>query len=136
MDNALKFDKVDELPHDHFNRVPADLVEKLRLRSLDRRKADPKFQKQEERIKKIAERKARHAISLNEEKFRSEFVPDDDEVKAKEEKVKKDKKKKYTEHLAWEPDFYNDEVLRIVADYLTLGSKVVAKAPIRAAVNH
>jgi carboxyl-terminal processing protease len=131
----LKFDKVDPLPHDQFNRVPADLVEKLQTRSWDRRKADPKFQKQEERIKKIADRKARHSISLNEEKFRAEFVPDDEEEKAKEEKVKKDKKKKYTEHAAWDSDFYNDEVVRIVSDYLTLGSKVVVAAPVRAAQN-
>jgi carboxyl-terminal processing protease len=135
MDNALKFDKVAPLPHDQFNRVPADLVEKLQVRSSDRRKADPKFQKQEERIRKITERKSRHAISLNEEKFRAEFVPDDDEEKAKDEKVKKDKKKKYTEHAAWESDFYNDEVVRIVSDYLTLGSKVVLAAPVRAAAN-
>jgi carboxyl-terminal processing protease len=135
MDHALKFDKVDPLPHDQFNRVPSDLVAKLDARSAQRRKADPKFQKQEERIKKIAERKARHSISLNEEKFRAEFVPDDDEEKAKEEKVKKEKKKKYTEHPAWESDFYNDEVVRIVSDYLTLGSKVVLAAPVRAAAN-
>jgi carboxyl-terminal processing protease len=134
MDNALKFDKVQPLPHDMFNRVPADLVTKLQTRSSDRRKADPKFQKQEERIKKVAERKARHAISLNEEKFRAEFIPDEDEVKAKEEKVKKEKKK-YTEHPAWESDFYNDEVVRIVSDYLTLGSKILASAPVRAAAN-
>jgi carboxyl-terminal processing protease len=133
-DHALKFDKVDPLPHDQFNRVPPDLVTKLDSRSAERRRSDAKFQKQEERIKKIAERKARHAISLNEEKFRAEFVPDDDEEKAKEEKVKKGKKK-YTEHPAWESDFYNDEVVRIVSDYLTLGSKVVLAAPVRAAAN-
>jgi len=135
MDNALKFDKVAPLPHDQFNRVPAELIEKLQTRSLDRRKSDPKFLKQEERIKKISERKARHSISLNEEKFRAEFVPDDEEEKAKEEKVKKDKKKKYTEHPAWEPDFYNDEIVRIISDYLSLGSKAVASAPVRAAQN-
>jgi len=134
MDHALKFDKVAPLPHDLFNRVPSDLVSKLQARSEERRKANPKFQKQEERLKKIADRKARHSISLNEEKFRAEFVPDDDEEKAKEEK-KKEKKKKYTEHAAWEPDYYNDEVVRIVSDYLTLGSKVVLSAPVRAAAN-
>jgi len=132
MDHALKFDTVEPLPHDQFNRVPADLVAKLQARSWDRRKADPKFQKQEERIKKIADRKARHAISLNEEKFRAEFVPDDDEEKAKEEKVEKEKKKRVV-HPAWESDFYNDEIVRIVADYLTLGSKVVMSAPVHAA---
>ena len=43
----------------------------------------------------IAERKARHAISLNEAKFRAEFVPDEEADEDKAEEVKKDKKKKY-----------------------------------------
>jgi carboxyl-terminal processing protease len=135
MDNALKFDKVDPLAHDQYNQVPASLVAKLETRSWDRRKADAKFQKLEERIKKYAERKARHMISLNEAKFRDEFVPDDDEEKAKNDETNKKKKKKYTEHPAWESDFYNDEVVRIVSDYLTLDPKVLASAPIRAAHN-
>ena len=134
MDNALKFDKVDRAAPRPVQPRPGRPRRQGSTRSVrDRRKADPKFQKQEERIKKIADRKARHAISLNEEKFRAEFVPEDekkDEAKAKIKKDK-DKKKKFTEHPAWEPDFYNDEVLRIVADYLTLGSKVLASAPVR-----
>jgi carboxyl-terminal processing protease len=118
-----------------FNRVPADLVAKLQAQSDARRKSDPKFQKQEERIKKIAERKLRHRISLNEQKFRTEFVPADDEEKAREEKAKKEqKKKKFVEHSAWEPDFYNDEVARIAADYVTMSASHVATAsPVRAA---
>jgi len=137
MDHALKFDKVAPLPHDRFNLVTPSLVEKLKARSEARRKADPKFQKQEQEIKKMAERKARHSISLNEEKFRAEFVPDTDEAKAREEKLKKEKekKKKYTEHPAWESDFYNDEVIRITTDYLTLGPKNGLATPIRAAAN-
>ena len=75
------------------------------------------------------ERKARHSISLNEAKFRAEYVPDDGEDKAADEKAKKDrKKKKYVEREIWPADFYNDEVIRIVTDYLSLGSKVLAAA--------
>jgi len=129
MDNALKFDKVNALPIAGLKQVNTSLVRDLETRSLDRRKANPKFQKQEERIAKFVERKARHSISLNEEKFRSEFVPDEDITKD-EDKPKKDKaKKKFTEHPAWESDYYNDEVASIVADYLTLGSKVLASTP-------
>jgi carboxyl-terminal processing protease len=129
MDNALKFDKVNALPIAGLKQVNSSLVNALETRSLDRRKANPKFQKQEERIAKFVERKARHSISLNEEKFRSEFVPDEDITKD-EDKPKKDKaKKKFTEHPAWESDYYNDEVASIVADYLTLGSKVLAATP-------
>jgi carboxyl-terminal processing protease len=135
MDNAFKFDKVGGLPHDNYNRVPTDLVARLNERSADRRKSDPKFQKLEDQIKKYIDRKARHSISLNEAKFRAEYVPDDAEEKAAEEKLKKErKKKKFAEREVWASDFYNDEVIHIVTDYLTLGSKVLAAAPERAKV--
>jgi carboxyl-terminal processing protease len=130
MDNAMKFDKVAARPHDHYNRVPADVVAMLESRSWDRRKADPKFQKLDDRIRKYAERKARHTISLNEAKFKSEFVSDDEDGKNDDDKPKKDKRKRFHEKPAWESDFYNDEVLRIVGDYLTLGSKAIVSAPV------
>lgn len=131
MDNALKFDKVNPLPVTSLKQVNPAMVRELDTRSVDRRKANPKFQKQEERIAKFVERKARHSISLNEEKFRSEFVSDEDLTKD-EDKPKKDKtKKKYTEHPAWESDYYNDEIANIVADYLTLGSKPQATPPVQ-----
>jgi len=132
MDNALKFDKIPAQPHDQYNRVPPDLVALLDSRSIDRRKADPKFQKQEEKIKKFADRKAKHSISLNEAKFKAEFVPDEDADGKTDEAKLKDKKKKFHERAAWESDYYNDEVVRIVSDYLSLGSKVLVSAPVRA----
>jgi len=150
MDSAMKFDKIEARPHDAYNRVPSDLVNKLSSRSWDRRKADPKFQKDEDRIKKFTERKARHSISLNEAKFKAEFVGDDEEngeikpkaengeIKPKangEDKPKaKDKKKRRQHQSAWEPDYYNDEVVRIVTDYLSIGSKAVVAAPVHAQV--
>ncbi len=130
--NAVKFDKVAGLPHDNYNRVPDDLVSRLEERSAERRRSEPKFQKLNQEIKKYIDRKARHTISLNEAKFRAEFVSEDPEDRAAEEKAKKDrKKKKYVEREVWAADFYNDEVIRIVTDYLTLGSKVLAAAPQR-----
>jgi len=130
--NAVKFDKVAGLQHDNYNRVPDDLVSRLDERSADRRKSEPKFQRLNQEIKKYIDRKARHTISLSEAKFRAEFVSDDPEDKAAEEKAKKDrKKKKYSEREVWAADFYNEEVIRIVTDYLTLGSKVLAAAPQR-----
>jgi carboxyl-terminal processing protease len=135
MDNHVKFDKVGSLPHDNYNRVPADLVARLNERSADRRKSDPKFLKLDDQIKKYIERKARHSVSLNEAKFRSEYVPEDPEEKAAELKAKKErKKKKYNEREVWPSDFYNDEVIHIVTDYLSLGSKVLAAAPERAKI--
>jgi carboxyl-terminal processing protease len=133
LDNAFKFEKVKGLPHDDYHRVPADLVSLLDHRSAERRKTEPKFQKLNEQIKKFLERKARHSISLNEAKFRAEYVPDDPEEKAADEKAKKErKKKKYAEREVWTSDFYENEVVQIVADYVTLGSKILAAAPERA----
>ena len=83
-----KFEKVGGLPHDHYIAYPTDLVTQLNERSADRRKADPKFQKLDDQIKKYLDRKARHSISLNEAKFRAEYVPDDPEEKAADEKAK------------------------------------------------
>jgi carboxyl-terminal processing protease len=135
MDNALKFDHVAERPHDEYNRVPADLVTQLLAHSEKRRAASEKFQKREAAIKKIIERKARHAISLNEEKFNAEVVSEDenkDEAKGK----GKTPRKRLADHPAWESNYYNDEVLSIVGDYLTIGSKVLAAAPKRVAADN
>ena len=134
MDNALKFQKVAPLAHDEWNRTADDLVAALNARSAERRKDDAGFQKLESRIKQYLDRKAKHQIPLEEAKFKAEFIPDDEE-KAAEEKEKKDKraKKKYVEREVWISDFYNDEILRIVGDYLTLGSKALAAAPVKAA---
>jgi carboxyl-terminal processing protease len=130
MDNALKFDHVEGRAHDQYDRVPADLVTRLAGLSEKRRSASEKFQKRDAAIKKIIERKARHAISLNEQKFRAEVVSEDDnkdEAKAK----TKGPRKRLTDHPAWEANYYNDEVLTIVGDYLTLGRKVLASTPRR-----
>ena len=135
MDNALKFDHVAERPHDQYNRVPADLVTRLLTQSEKRRAASEKFQKRDAAIKKIIERKARHEISLNEDKFKAETVSEDeskDEAKAK----TKGPKKRLSDHPAWEVNYYNDEVLNIVGDYLSLGQKVLVQAVKRAAVEN
>ena len=126
MDNALKFEKVAALdPRQLQPASPPTWSPCSTTDPAERRKADPKFQKLDERIKQFLDRKARHSISLNEAKFKAEYVPDDEDDKAAEEKkAKKDKKKKkYTEREVWSTDFYNDEVLRIVGDYLTLARR-------------
>ncbi len=131
-DSALGFDKVPALAHDLYNRVPSDLVARLNERSEARRKADPKFEEDAEFIKKLIARKARHEISLNEEKFRAESRADEehnDEVKAKTKKPGR-----HTETKAWDADdYYNKEVAHILADYVTLGKRILVAAPTRVA---
>ena len=135
MDNALKFEKVPELAHDNYHKVSPELATLLNDRSANRRKSDPKFQKLDERIKQFFERKARHSIALNETKFKADYAPDEDDPEHNDgEGAKKLKKnKKYAEREVWASDFYNDEVVRIIGDYLTLGSKDLAANPVKAA---
>ncbi len=132
MDHALKFDKVPALAHDNYHRVPADLVAQLAARSEERRNANPKFQKQAESMKKLADRKARHAISLNEEKFKAEVIDEEDDLDEAKPKSKDKTRKRHSDQPPWDTkDFYNDEVIAIVKDYLTLGNKALAAAPVR-----
>jgi carboxyl-terminal processing protease len=134
LDNSFKFDKIAGVSHDQFNRVPADLLTRLEARSETRRNESEKFRKLEAAIKKIVARKAKHLVPLNEAKYRAEVVSEDenqDEIA----KEKKDKKRKRYDRPAWESNYYNDEIINIVADYLTLGSKALAAAPVRVEVN-
>ena len=134
-ENALKFDHVAARPHDQYNRVPTELLTQLTERSAKRRAESEKFQRRDAAIKKLIERKNRHEISLNEVKFKADVISEDETKDEAKTKVK-EKKKRLTDHPAWEPNFYNDEILHIVADYMTLGRKAFASTPIRAAANN
>ncbi|MFM7128686.1 MAG: hypothetical protein ACKO0V_04940, partial [bacterium] len=72
-------------------------------------------------IKKSIERKKRESISLNESKFRAEFVPEEDpDNPEKKNKDKDQPKKRFAERPIWEAEFYNNEVMRIMAEYVEL----------------
>ncbi|GIW88833.1 MAG: tail-specific protease [Isosphaeraceae bacterium] len=130
-DSAVGFDKVAALAHDMYNRVPPQLVAKLIERSEARRKEDPKFREDEEFIARLIERKKRHEISLNEQKFREESRRD--EQADEESKAKARGRKRRGQVEAWdEKDHYNQELARIVADYVVLGRQVLLAAPTRA----
>jgi carboxyl-terminal processing protease len=135
LDNALAFDKVEPLKHDLYNRVPSDLLAKLDSRSEARRKENEKFRKLDAAIKRFQDRKAKHLISLNEVKYRAEVAAEDQD-QDEEGKPKKKAPKRYTDHPAWESSYYNDEIVNIVTDYLTLGSKILAAAPVRIELNN
>lgn len=132
-DSALRFDKVAALAHDMYNRVPESLRKQLEDRSKARRDSDTKFQDEQKFIDRLIERKARHEISLNEEKFRSEARRDE----FAEEEVKASKPKKKGRHAiqeAWDlEDYYNKEVANIVADYVVMGHQILVAAPTRVA---
>ena len=134
-DTAMKFDKVAAVPHDRYNRVPRELVENITEKSVARRKASPKFQEEDKYITKAAERKKKHEITLNEKTFREEIRADDKAEDAKPKGKGKSKKGSRKPDMIWESEYYNDEVLAIVNDYLTLGSRVLLADPVRATVN-
>ncbi len=128
-DNALKFDQVPPVPHDLYNRVNSDLATKLQERSVQRRKEDPKFQKEQKAIQRYLERKERHEISLNEKKYKEETTLSNEEEKEKEELENKTTKG-HTERDPWESGYYNDEVVAIVRDYITLGQDILTAGPV------
>lgn len=128
-ETALKYDKVAPLPHDDYRRVPEELLEKLRARSEERREENPKFQAQSAAIERLKARKAKHEITLNEEKFRAETAALESEKDEAE--SAKGKKKRHAEHPAWESNFYNDEILAIIGDYLSLGGDLLFAGPVR-----
>ena len=131
-DSALKFDKVAALAHDMYNRVPEGLLQKLVERSAARRQADPKFQEDEKFIERLIARKKRHVIDLQEEKFRAESRKDESDQEAV--KARNKKRGRHTMVEAWDDnDYYNQEIGRIVADYVALGKQILVAAPTRAA---
>ncbi len=131
-DTAMKFDKVAPLPHDRYNRVPADLLVKIAERSEARRKSNPKFQEETRFIERAADRKKNHEITLNEAKFRAEVRADD---KAGDAKPKGKKGPKKNPDVIWESEYYNDEILAIVDDYINLGERVLVAEPVKATAN-
>jgi carboxyl-terminal processing protease len=133
LDNSLKFDKIDGVAHDQYNKVPTDLLTRLETRSEDRRKDSDKFKKLETSIKRALDRKAKHMISLNEKKYREELGIEEEELNEAA-KAKKNRKR-YDKQPAWEANYINDEIVNIVGDYLSLGSKVLAASPVKAAAN-
>lgn len=130
--NPLKFDQIAPLPHDSYGRVPKDLVASLNERSDSRRQEDPEFQKQAAALERYLERKARHEISLNETKYRAETAAQ--EIDAEEAKVAPadEPKRKRSEREIWKPGAYNDEVVRIITDYVALGGDILTAGPIPA----
>ena len=131
-ESALKFDKVPPLPHDVYRRAPEDLVARLNARSEERRKGNEKFKEQADSIKRYIDRKSRHEISLNEAKFKAETAAEEDEDKENPDRPKNKPRKRHTDRVVWDSNFYNDEVMNIIADYVRLGGETLLAQPDRA----
>jgi carboxyl-terminal processing protease len=120
---ALPFEHVNPVQHGNYGLITPDLVAQLRDLSEKRRSASTDFQKAIEDITRWEDIKQRKAFSLNEvqrreEKQRSdkaeEAAIDPDEIPSP------DRKKKNKQEF--ERNYYNNELLSIMEDFLRLGN--------------
>jgi carboxyl-terminal processing protease len=127
LDYALKFDRVDPLPHDVFHMVDSNIVQGLRQRSQQRVGQSEYFTKANRQIERYEEQKDRKTVTLNQEEFLKERAELDAEKK--QEEMFDDMTN--PSRPVYEMDGYGQEVLDIVADYLDLlgGNSIAVARP-------
>jgi carboxyl-terminal processing protease len=113
---ALKFDRVDPLPHDVYHMVDAPLVQGLRQRSQQRVAQSDYFAKANRQIARYTEQKDRTTVTLNKEEFLKERAELDSD-KQQEEMIDDISN---PSRPVYEMDGYGKEALDIAVDYLNL----------------
>ena len=113
---AMKFDRVNPLPHDNYRFATPQIIQQLKIRSEARVTASEHFQKEKKAIERYLARKEDPSVTLNREKFLAEV---------EELNTEKDQEKVFDEIQAKERKIfpetpYNEEVLAIAVDYLQL----------------
>jgi carboxyl-terminal processing protease len=116
LDYALKFNRVDPLPHDVYHMVDSTIVQGLRQRSQQRIAQSEYFTKANRQIARYTEQKDRKTVTLNKEEFLKERAELDAEKK--QEEMFDDMTN--PSRPVYEMDGYGQEVLDIVVDYLDL----------------
>ncbi|HEX3601257.1 MAG TPA: carboxy terminal-processing peptidase [Lacipirellulaceae bacterium] len=131
LDYALKFSKVDPMPHDDFHMFNAQIIDGLRQRSENRVKDSDYFAKEERQIKRYEEQKDKKTVTLNKEKFMKER----EELDSDKEQEKMFDDMNDPKRPVYEMDGYGKEALNITVDYLDLlgGNKVAVARPDTAA---
>jgi carboxyl-terminal processing protease len=114
MDNALKFSRIPAAEFKPLGRVTAAVVKSLQVASRQRIAKDAEFQKTVHDIDRLVRRKNRKKISLN-ERIRREEIKDEKTTPNKDEDPDAVKK-----GPIFPKESYNDEVLRVSADYVGL----------------
>ena len=118
LDNALKFDQVDEVDHDRYGMRRNEVISALQQASAQRLTKNEEFQKVNERIAKYMKRKNRKTVSLNEETLKAE--QESEQKEAKEEEEAEEAAENNTEGPIMPEGYYNDELLQIAQDYVDL----------------
>ncbi|MEX0728742.1 MAG: carboxy terminal-processing peptidase [Planctomycetaceae bacterium] len=117
LDNALAFDRIAPAKHDQLKLRSGELVAKLATESQKRIAGNEEFQKLQKDIEKYLTRKNRKSITLNEAVLRQERDSD----KTEDEKTLEEEEEKLTKDGPIFPKgHYNDEVLNISVDYISL----------------
>lgn len=131
LDYPVAFDKVGALEYQHFNYVNPVVCDQLRRLSEQRVQSSEKFQKVIRNIARYKEQKAKKQVTLNEEKFLKERA----ELNADKEEEKAIEKHSELNNGTIERDFYLDEALAIVTDYLNLQHVAKAQGAVTGARN-
>jgi carboxyl-terminal processing protease len=125
LDYAMKFDKVQPLPHDMYHMVDGQLVQGLRNLSQQRINKTDFFAREKRRIQRYEEQKDAKTVTLNKEKFLAE---------RKELNADKEEEEIYDDlsdpnRPVFRMDDYDKEALDITVDYLNLlGGHKIADA--------
>ncbi len=121
LDNALAFDHIEAAKFESAGQVTPKLVASLQQSSASRVSGDPKFAEVKQEISRFLERKKRKVVSLNEETLRKDRL---DEKTKKDEDKDKEKKDKNGNGPIFAENYYNNEILHIAVDYLSLMKNV------------
>jgi carboxyl-terminal processing protease len=125
LDYALKFDRVQALPHDDFHMEDTQLVQSLKALSHERVAKSDFFAREERRINRYKEEKDSKTVTLNREKFAAERK--DLNSDKEEEKIYDDISD--PNRPVFKMDDYDKEALDITVDYLkALGGNKMAVA--------
>jgi carboxyl-terminal processing protease len=122
LDYALKFNRVESLPHDVYHMVDANLIDALRKRSQQRISQSEYFAKSTKQIDRYEEQKDRKTITLNKEKFLAERK----ELDSDKEQEELFENMTDPTRPVYELDGYGQEALDVTIDYLDLlgGNKI------------
>jgi len=116
LDFAIEFDRVSAAEYEPYDMVNEPIVKSLRQLSAERRSKDEEFIERMADIEKYIEQKERKVMPLHIEAFkaqREELNKDEEEEEQIKEQTEGDEK-------IFEQDYYNDEILAITRDYVTL----------------
>jgi carboxyl-terminal processing protease len=127
LDYALKFNRVDSLPHDVYPMVDSGIIDGLRQRSQQRISKSEYFAKANRKIAQYAEQKDRKTVTLNKEKFLKERAELDSD---KEQEELFDSMTDPTRPV-YQMNGYGEEALDVAVDYLNLlgGNRIAVARP-------